>query len=74
MKIKMPWYIHTSEEVRRKPIKARKKEPLQRCSLKYCVECKKVWQNDWYANKKKIIHYDDLPTYGIPRVKCYKCN
>ena len=73
MEIKMPWYIQTSMEASRRPINARKKQTLQKCSLKYCVECKKVWQNDWFSSKKKFIQYDDLPSYGVPRVQCTKC-
>ena len=73
MEIKTPWYIQTSNEVNRKPINARRKQTLQKCSLKYCVECKKVWQNDWFSSKKKFIQYEDMPTYGITRKQCEKC-
>ena len=40
--------------------------------LKYCLKCKKVWeQNALYI--KKEIHYDHMPTYGLPRVDCSNC-
>jgi len=73
MEIKNPWYIQTSNEVSRKPINVRKKRSLQRCALKYCVDCKKVWQNDWFSSKKKFIQYEDMPTYGVKREQCKKC-
>ena len=40
--------------------------------LKYCLKCKKVWeQNALYI--KKEIHYSHMPTYGLPRITCNKC-
>ena len=41
MEIKTPWYIQSLTETYRQPINVRKKRSLLKCSLKYCVECKK---------------------------------
>ena len=40
--------------------------------LKYCLKCKKVYEIDSFYRKKEI-HYDGMPTYGLPRALCKKC-
>jgi len=47
-----------------------KKEPNR---LKYCLSCKKVYQSNALYFRKEI-HYDHMPTYGLPRINCKKCN
>ena len=40
--------------------------------LKYCLKCKRVYEvNVLYFGKE--IHYDSMPTYGLPRITCKEC-
>jgi len=73
MEIKTPWYIQSLTETHRQPINVRKKRSLLKCSLKYCVECKKVWQLYWKGSRKRFVQYDNMPSYKITRKQCQKC-
>ena len=38
--------------------------------LKYCKQCKRVWENDCTG---AFLSYDNMPTYKLPRKTCKKC-
>tara|TARA_R100000781_G_scaffold42557_2_gene29224 strand:- start:172 stop:423 length:252 start_codon:yes stop_codon:yes gene_type:complete len=71
METKLPWYLNPIVDFK-KPL--RRSNLLHRCSLRHCVECKKVWQYDYSnPNNKKFIKYDDMPKYGLTKKTCEKC-
>ena len=39
--------------------------------LKYCLECKDVWEVTYNGID---LHHKSLPTYGIKRQICRRCN
>ena len=39
--------------------------------LKYCIKCKLVWEVTYNG---VVLHHKDLPTYGVKRQKCRRCN
>ena len=39
--------------------------------LKYCIECKLVWEHTYNGVE---LHHQNLPTYGIKRKTCRRCN
>jgi len=43
--------------------------------LKFCPECKRVWEllTIGYGTVGKLVHYDDFPSYGKPRIICADC-
>lgn len=55
------------DEVRQKSRKNRKIE------LKYCPECKRVYQIPVAGGKTKLDHYKNMPTYGLERITCPDC-
>tara|TARA_Y100001938_G_scaffold142699_1_gene214375 strand:+ start:1254 stop:1415 length:162 start_codon:yes stop_codon:yes gene_type:complete len=50
-------------------------EKSDKTSLKYCKECKSVWEEFWdkLEGTKKSTKYPDMPTYGLKRITCYGC-
>jgi len=40
-------------------------------SLRYCINCKKVWV---ISTTGSILFYDHLPTYGLERRICKACD
>jgi len=45
--------------------------------IKYCVKCKQCWeitlQNNFRKKQRKIIYYEDFPTYGKTKEQCDIC-
>jgi hypothetical protein len=70
----LPWYLDTYDDRHKKKIVNKKRDKKQhKFPLRNCTECKKVWQNDWMGNRKKLIVYDDMPKLGIKKETCTKC-
>jgi hypothetical protein len=69
-----PWYLNYWDDKYQKKIVSKKRDKKQhKFPLRNCTKCKKVWQNDWFSSKKKLVHYDDMPKYGITKETCDKC-
>jgi len=71
MEIELPWYLSPQKGYDKK--RKTTSNLLHRCTLKHCLECKRVWQYDYSNNRKKFIQYDDMPTYGVIKRTCDKC-
>ena len=70
----LPWYLDTYDDRHKKKIVNKRRDKKQhKFPLRNCTECKKVWQNDWMGNRKKLIVYDDMPKFGIKKETCTKC-
>ena len=54
----------------KKPIKRKRRHIYFRDTLRYCESCKTQWERNTCGSQ---IHYDHLPTYGLPRVMCGNC-
>jgi hypothetical protein len=57
----------------KKPLSKYKKQGInsyKKETLKYCLECKKVWQ---ISITGSILFYKHLPTYGLTRQTCKAC-
>ena len=49
-----------------------KSEP---CNLKYCLECKTVWEKYWHMGKgMQCRRHLDMPSYKLEREFCFNCN
>ena len=65
----MDWILNKKRETGFKP----KKQDINTYSkpaLRYCMECKKVWE---ISTAGSILFYNHLPTYKLPRIKCKAC-
>tara|TARA_R100000700_G_scaffold13019_1_gene18422 strand:+ start:1383 stop:1631 length:249 start_codon:yes stop_codon:yes gene_type:complete len=40
--------------------------------VRLCTKCDLAWQYSWNGSNN-IIHFEDFPTYGLPRKTCSKC-
>jgi len=49
----------------------RQKNTALKATLRYCLECKKVWE---IGISGSILFYSHLPTYKLPRKICKACN
>ena len=68
----MDWILNkkrTSNTDLKKKKKIRKN--YSKPSLRYCINCKKVWV---ISITGSILFYDHLPTYGLERRICKACN
>ena len=47
----------------------------EQCNLKYCLECKTVWEKHWYMGKgMQCTKHSDMPSYKLDREFCFDCN
>jgi len=42
-------------------------------NIKYCKKCDRCWEVVKDSNNKKLLHYDDFPTYKRQREICSFC-
>jgi hypothetical protein len=66
----MDWILNKKREVNPKP----KKQGINiytKPTLKYCLDCKKVWE---ISTTGSILFYKHMPTYGLTRKTCKSCN
>ena len=66
----MDWILNKKRQVNPKP----KKQGINtyvKPTLKYCLNCKKVWE---ISTTGSILFYKHMPTYGLPRKTCKSCN
>ena len=61
------WENTRKSDYRKKSLKGGKNR-----RLRFCKECRVVWQ-EYFTHKKKFITYPDMPTYGLERKKCKMC-
>ena len=51
-------------------VKKQSKNTYTKPTLRYCIDCKKVWE---ISTTGSILFYAHLPTYGLPRKGCKSC-
>lgn len=67
----MDWIINKKQNNNLRPTKKKKVKNYQKAKLRYCLDCKKVWE---ISTSGSILFYEHLPTYGLERRICKSCN
>jgi len=68
----MDWILN-KKRISNTDLKKKKKsrKNYSKPSLRYCIDCKKVWV---ISTTGSILFYDHLPTYGLERRTCKACD
>ena len=67
----MDWIINKKQINALRPKKKKKVINYQKAKLRYCLDCKKVWE---ISTSGSILFYEHLPTYGLERRNCKSCD